>query len=398
MEQELSVLQNKASEHVYYFDWLRFMACFFVIFMHVAASPIRSLPIGSFEWELCNIFIGLSFTAVPLFFMMSGYLILSNPKTMDYSVFFERRLPKLLVPLLSWPILATIMFSPKSVTLNGLWTMFIDTLYFPQEVHLWYIYTLIALYFFAPILCAGLKALNKQAKDIIFITIIIVEVIFTITTTIPNFPYRLSFDIVDKLAILNGDLLVFLLGYFLGKMKTRIPLASLLIATLASFTIIVWGTHSVSMSSNTYVQTFVNQHKGAEILLAACLFLLFKQYASKKTKLNAVFPVVPLSMGIYFIHIYVIYHFNKYVHVCTGFFDALLVSLIIFSISYIIAKSFASIKFLSYCTLGMEYEEACKTCNFIYTFKYHKAIRINRKKAKTRNLLEDKKEQSETQT
>jgi len=119
---------------------------------------------------------------------------------------------------------------------------------------------------------------------------------------------------------------------------------------------------------------------------------IFKQYAHKKTKLNKVVPIVPLSMGIYFIHIYLIYHCNKYVYLSTGFFDALLVALIIFIISYIITKIFASIKGLSYCTLGISYTEACKTCNFVYTYKYHQSIHQMRKLLKNNSNQKSKQE------
>ena len=80
--------------HVEYFDWLRIIAALSVIFMHTAAGPLRAgINTG---WHLLNVCTSLAFTAVPLFFMMSGYLLMTSRKTADISVLLRHRLPRLL--------------------------------------------------------------------------------------------------------------------------------------------------------------------------------------------------------------------------------------------------------------------------------------------------------------
>ena len=82
--------------HVEYFDWLRIIAALSVIFMHTAAGPLRAgINTG---WHLLNVCTSLAFTAVPLFFMMSGYLLMTSRKTADISVLLRHRLPRLVVP------------------------------------------------------------------------------------------------------------------------------------------------------------------------------------------------------------------------------------------------------------------------------------------------------------
>ena len=56
--------------HVDYFDGLRIFAALCVIFMHTAAGPLRAGV--NTDWHLLNVCTSLAFTAVPLFFMMSG--------------------------------------------------------------------------------------------------------------------------------------------------------------------------------------------------------------------------------------------------------------------------------------------------------------------------------------
>ena len=83
--------------HVDYFDGLRIFAALCVIFMHTAAGPLRAgINTG---WHLLNVCTSLAFTAVPLFFMMSGYLLMTSRKTADISVLLRHRLPRLVVSL-----------------------------------------------------------------------------------------------------------------------------------------------------------------------------------------------------------------------------------------------------------------------------------------------------------
>ena len=57
--------------HIYYFDYLRLLASVCVVYMHIAATPLRNAI--NTHWHLINLCTSLGFTAVPLFFMMSGY-------------------------------------------------------------------------------------------------------------------------------------------------------------------------------------------------------------------------------------------------------------------------------------------------------------------------------------
>lgn len=81
-------------DHIHYFDYLRIIAAISVIYMHVAAIPLRGAV--NMQWQMLNVCTSFAFTAVPLFFMISGYLLLSDPKTKDISVLLRRRIPRLI--------------------------------------------------------------------------------------------------------------------------------------------------------------------------------------------------------------------------------------------------------------------------------------------------------------
>ena len=55
-----------------YFDWLRVLATFGVMVLHVAAQNWLSVGIESFEWNAFNFYDSLERWTVPVFVMVSG--------------------------------------------------------------------------------------------------------------------------------------------------------------------------------------------------------------------------------------------------------------------------------------------------------------------------------------
>ena len=80
----------KKNYYIHYFDYIRFMAMICVIYMHGAAIGLRGTI--NADWHFINIITSFSFIAVSLFFMMSGYLLLSNPKTLDIAYLVKKRI------------------------------------------------------------------------------------------------------------------------------------------------------------------------------------------------------------------------------------------------------------------------------------------------------------------
>lgn len=361
--------------HIYYFDWLRLFACLFVIFMHTAATPIRG-EIGK-SWWLCNLGVSLSFTAVPLFFMMSGYLILSDPKTADVSVLFRKRLPKLIVPLTFWSVVAALyknIITAESISVKNIIADTFRAFNGSTEVHLWYIYTLAALYIISPILYRALNSEDEKLKKMIFIFIISIELFSVLRQVLPyEIAQYMKVDILDKLDFLSGDLCVFILGYYVGHMKC-VPLWTVIAGGIVSYSAIVGYTYYFTVTGGEYSQKAQNQHGGLEIILAVAIFLLFKAIAQKPSKFHKYFPVVQLSMGIYFMHIFVIYILGLSGFPNDSFKSSVLRTVITFAVSYISIKIAASIKPICYIVTGMKYETACKTCNFVFTYNNIKAL------------------------
>lgn len=302
--------------HVDYFDGLRIFAALCVIFMHTAAGPLRAGV--NTDWHLLNVCTSLAFTAVPLFFMMSGYLLMTSRKTADISVLLRHRLPRLVVPLAGWTVVAVLwqMFLAHTLTPGTIWAQLVTALHGPVMVHFWYLYTLIALYALSPILYGGIQVLGSYEKET------------------PN--WLLALGAVVLLAVISV------------------------------------GTWVRTVRTGEFNQSFQNQSAGFEIVLASCIFLLCKQTCNRPPRawVKAVTgPVVALSMAIYLMHnifLSMLFSVGVSVH---SFGSTVGVTLLAFAACFVVTKTVATIRPLCYLATGKTYAEACRSCNWVYTFR-----------------------------
>lgn len=269
--------------HVDYFDGLRIFAALCVIFMHTAAGPLRAGV--NTDWHLLNVCTSLAFTAVPLFFMMSGYLLMTSRKTADISVLLRHRLPRLVVPLAGWTVVAVLwqMFLAHTLTPGAIWAQLVTALHGPVMVHFWYLYTLIALYALSPILYGGIQVLGKSGRVYLFVLAAAVSAHTILMTVLPDGAAQyVDLDIFDKLKIFGGHMATFVLGYLLGSYEKEIPNWLLALGAVVLLAVISVGTWVRTVRTGEFNQSFQNQSAGFEIVLASCWHRVFSCCASRR--------------------------------------------------------------------------------------------------------------------
>lgn len=359
--------------HVDYFDGLRIFAALCVIFMHTAAGPLRAGV--NTDCHLLNVCTSLAFTAVPLFFMMSGYLLMTSRKTADISVLLRHRLPRLVVPLAGWTVVAVLwqMFLAHTLTPGAIWAQLVTALHGPVMVHFWYLYTLIALYALSPILYGGIQVLGKSGRVYLFVLAAAVSAHTILMTVLPDGAAQyVDLDIFDKLKIFGGHMATFVLGYLLGSYEKEIPNWLLALGAVVLLAVISVGTWVRTVRTGEFNQSFQNQSAGFEIVLASCIFLLCKQTCNRPPRawVKAVTgPVVALSMAIYLMHnifLSMLFSVGVSVH---SFGSTVGVTLLAFAACFVVTKTVATIRPLCYLATGKTYAEACRSCNWVYTFR-----------------------------
>lgn len=159
-------------EHIVWVDVLRILACFLVVLAHCCDPFVGKLDSNYGEF-LSGTLIG-SFVrpCVPLFAMISGLLLL--PVKMDMPKFYNKRAKRLLLPFVFWALVSPILYyfyinsgvdiispniNPDSYTLSAtLKKLYLFLFNFNYDITpLWYVYMLIGLYLFMPIISPWLQ-------------------------------------------------------------------------------------------------------------------------------------------------------------------------------------------------------------------------------------------------
>ena len=202
------ITQAEGTNKIIWVDFLRVVASFFVIMAHVEGMD------GNPEWA-STIYLILSRIGVPIFFMISGFLLLSKEEPL--MVFLEKRAIKVLIPFLAWSIFYDVVWNQElintGVTLDAILKLFIRILRGPRAHHLWFLYPLIGLYVLVPTLRIFIK--NAKKQDILYfigLWLIIVPILAIIQYYTP---FSFGFD----LQFASGYIGYFLLGVYLGKIK-----------------------------------------------------------------------------------------------------------------------------------------------------------------------------------
>lgn len=161
-------LEEKPKEKKRYFgiDLIRVFACYLVMQTH--AGEIYYIGDGGILltdykniWP--GIFNSLARICVPLFAVISGYLLL--PMKTDYLTFLRKRFTRISFPFIIFCILYDIFFyilgfyDTKTMFIN-IPKIFIN--YGTEIGHLWYIYMIMGIYLFIPIISPWIKSAKKE--------------------------------------------------------------------------------------------------------------------------------------------------------------------------------------------------------------------------------------------
>ena len=180
---------QKNPQHIVWLDVVRFVAMFTVVCCH-CTDPFNFYPGTAPNFDEIKlwgaIYGALLRPCVPLFVMITGALLL--PVRGEVSVFYKKRIPRVLWPFLIWSVIYNLFpwitgllgikpeiildFFPYSGEEVMRQSLSISLDYIAQipfnfsivDVHMWYIYLLIGLYLYLPVFSAWVEKASDKAK------------------------------------------------------------------------------------------------------------------------------------------------------------------------------------------------------------------------------------------
>lgn len=287
-------MQDQKESTLPWVDFVRFIGIFLVVLAHVENWGADSKWVRDFYYTLSRI-------GVPLFFLISGYLLLSKQE--DLLTFFKKRAARIIIPFLIWSIIYDVQnsqaFAESGVTFEGLLKMFIRILRGPRGGHLWFFYSLIGLYLITPILRVFVsKARDSDILYYIALWFLAMPFIYIVEEFTP---IKNGFEIYYT----GGYVGYFLLGYYLGRLESKAPLiltaAGLFLLSLI-FTFAVFYFDLPPQNNELVFRSYPSLNI---ILMSLAAFILIKSVGEKISIPLARFSsrVSKASFGIYLIHL-----------------------------------------------------------------------------------------------
>lgn len=140
--------------------YLRIIASFFVVMNHTLGSFCREIKLDSAEWWLSALLFILCKTAVPLFLMITGSLLLGE-KARDYKKMMRYFLRILLV-LIAWTYIYSCYFRNGLIPINRCLDLLSYFTTKPIITPLWYLYTLLGIYIMLPFFSKMISAFENR--------------------------------------------------------------------------------------------------------------------------------------------------------------------------------------------------------------------------------------------
>jgi surface polysaccharide O-acyltransferase-like enzyme len=290
-------------------NYIRVIATISVLFLHVAAeipTLYGEVPINT--WWIGNLVDSSVRFCVPLFIMISGALLLG--KKMNTIDFLKKRVTRVLFPFLFWSfvyIAVNVLFKLYTGKEIYILEYVLKQLRYGSANHLWFVYMILGLYLFIPILNVWIN--NSTPNDLKYYLIIWLITLFS------ALPFQLVFGFNIDLYYFSGFLGYLILGYYLSKLNikiTKFSKANLYFIYFTGFIITSLGTYYLTQKELSFNESLYEYLTPNVMLMSVAVFLLIKDtMVTNKFLTKVIFLINKYSYGIFLIHILVLILLRK---------------------------------------------------------------------------------------
>jgi surface polysaccharide O-acyltransferase-like enzyme len=298
----------ESPKRIPWIDFVRILASFLVVLLHSSASLLDKYNEHLWaSWWVGNIYDSIARICVPLFFMLSGYLLLGREEPIQ--VFFRKRLGKVFIPFIVWSLIFVFWNIYMEKTIPASASAFYSILFRPAYYHLWFFYAIIGLYLFMPILRVFVQ---KAEPSLLYYFVLLWMLAVAI---LPLFAKFLKLNHGYDLNMISGFVGYLVLGHLVGRAprSAKLLVASIFLA-ISSATVTALGTYYVTRHNENVLDQFFYGYLSLNVIVnSASIFYILKFFfekvdgANTSSYLAAVRIVSAASLGIYLVHTMFLY-------------------------------------------------------------------------------------------
>ncbi len=335
-------------QRIFYLDFLRSFAIVMVLILHsISDYMIQPELFGTTSWYANLVLNTFARTGVPIFFMISGALMLSSDNTKDFKNFYKKSLTRIVIPLIFWNVAYFIYKCIMGYIDFDITILINDFIDCGTEYHLWYLYTLIGIYLFAPFLKMLVDFCSiRQLIWLLFLMMLCTTIRPFINQVTPLYIYLFE-------PLFNGYIGYFLMGYILSRIKNDYKIAvGFCVAGLLGLAVSI-AFHHIHSSSDVINLDFNYGYSLCHSVMAAAIFVISKFVFAKKTLFKGIISALSkLSFGIYLVHVGVIdlvlnYFMVDASPICSSMYIFIVTITVSLAVSFVLGK----IKYINKCVL-----------------------------------------------
>jgi surface polysaccharide O-acyltransferase-like enzyme len=333
----------------YSLDLIRVISMFLVIVIHVSNIYSRNyINISDFSYFFATFFNGLARVSVPLFFMISGALLLSKKDDDSY----KKRITKMLIILISWSVIYYLWDIFVMNYDKPLVATFFRSFFIPLKAHLWFLYSLIGIYIVLPFIRKIFNNTSyKEDKLFIYLWMFFTGFVYIFRLMIQLLNIKTTITYPVPLVQGTYYLGYFVLGYIIYKNIDKIKISNKIknITLISTISFIILGTYIVSLISNSYYEGLF-AYRSILYMLFASIIMLYtlenkKMINSKMIKIISF--ISPYSFGIYLSHVIFLNILNMYkITVIPSLIGIPIYSILLFILSFIFVYLLKKIKYI----------------------------------------------------
>jgi surface polysaccharide O-acyltransferase-like enzyme len=310
---------KKVSSYLFSADVVRVVAILGAVSIHVLQPVYNRLDfVGGVSWWVADIWNAFSRTSIPLFIMLSGYLLLN--KNESKSETYHRTFHRIFIPFLCW----FCIYVGWDIFNNG-WSHFnplvlLIGLISGHVFHLYFLVIMIGLYLITPAL-RSLKNKSTWFQWIVMITALFLGLAATVFQYFVRNPV-LNFFLVNSFTLFSFYVGFFISGYVLGNWRVTfqqkmmcmgIFILSLCVTAYLSYKSFMWIQQGVSFIFPADVLSpYFDHYLSPNVVLMSLTGFCFLFHQSYKKFQNNTFlsqlikNLARSSFGIFLVHLIVI--------------------------------------------------------------------------------------------
>lgn len=288
---------------IFWLDATRVVAIFGVVLLHAAAPSLYKFgSIEPEEWHIANIIDAFTRPAVPLFFMVSGALLLGRSIGLPQ---LKPRLIRLIVPLVAWSIIYLAIGAITNPNIDFI-RLSLRASITPTMYHLWFLYALVGLYLCLPLVGPVIQAASHTQIRYGLVLWVLASGVIPVLEKIAGVQSKI------ELSTMTGYMGYMVLGYVLVKTPrpSRKQAFIALTMIIIGYLITAVGTALATAHKGQFFGAFYGYLSPNVMLFSVGAFMIMRVMLEGRQS-RLVTRLSDLSFGIYLSHVAVLMAASK---------------------------------------------------------------------------------------